>query len=500
MTTPIRIVYDCSCKAHSQSPSLNQCMEAGPPMLSDLAGILLRFRVNNKAISSDIEKAFLHVGLDTCDRQYTKFLWLSDANNPDSDFMTYRFKSVLFGATCSPFILNAVIKTHLDKWDSDTANAIKQDIYVDNVLSSINGDATTYLNEANMIMKQAGFNLREISTNDTTLRDRAESDGILHPETTANLVGMKWNTVTDELGFKRNGDISELFTKREIVKRVASLYDPLGYLSPVHVKAKMLIQEIWKLNIDWDEYLPQDIVTKWREIDSDLNQATDIVLPRQYFPGNNTINDNDYELHCFADASMKGYGCAAYLVRGGKSSLVMAKNRVAPIKEITLPRLELMAAVIGGARLTKFVHNALASKVNVTHCTLWLDSQIVLCWLRSDKTLPCFVRNRVNEIHTVLPNTTFKYCPTQDNPADLLTRGINARKLNESELWWHGPTWLKNGDWPVSRLTTNTIVQDQQETAMVVNSAKLDTVTRTSGINVIIDVKRFSSLTSDSAE
>ncbi|XP_070546142.1 uncharacterized protein [Ptychodera flava] len=147
LTTPIRVVYDCSCQADRQSPSLNQCMEAGPHMLNDLVSILLRFRLNRTAISSDIEKAFLHVGLDAADRQYTKFLWLSDPADPESDLITYQFKSVLFGATCSPFILNAVIRTHLDTFDSDTANAIKEDIYVDNVLSSINGDATSYLIE-----------------------------------------------------------------------------------------------------------------------------------------------------------------------------------------------------------------------------------------------------------------------------------------------------------------------------------------------------------------
>ncbi|XP_070541647.1 uncharacterized protein [Ptychodera flava] len=322
---------------------------------------------------------------------------------------------------------------------------------------------------------------------------------------TTNLVGMKWNTVTDEIGYKDKDtkltdqsdcDTSELHTKREVVKRVASLYDPLGYVSPVHIRAKMLIQEIWKSNLDWDESLPQEIVTNWREIRNDLDHVTDTVLARRYFPDCSSDN-NDYELHCFADASMKGYGCATYLVHDSKSSLVMAKNRVAPIKEITLPKLELMAAVIG-ARLTKFVHTALASRINITKSVLWLDSQIVLHWLRSDKTLPRFIRNRVNEIRTTIPNATFKYCPTRDNPADVLTRGINSKQLKESQLWWNGPYWLKTGDWPVSRLITDTDA-NEQETAMVVkanpttNHANADK-THT-GITKIIDVNRYSSLT-----
>ncbi|XP_070549269.1 uncharacterized protein [Ptychodera flava] len=216
----------------------------------------------------------------------------------------------------------------------DTANAIKEDIYVDNVLSSINDDATSYLIEVNDIMEQGGFNLRAISTNDATLRTIAQRKGTLHPEMTTNLVGMKWNTVTDEIGYKDKDtkltdqsdcDTSELHTKREVVKRVASLYDPLGYVSPVHIRAKMLIQEIWKSNLDWDESLPQEIVTNWREIRNDLDHVTDTVLARRYFPDCSSDN-NDYKLNCFTDASMEGRGCTTYLVHDLKSSLMMAKK------------------------------------------------------------------------------------------------------------------------------------------------------------------------------
>ncbi|XP_070546926.1 uncharacterized protein [Ptychodera flava] len=158
-TTPIRVVYDCSCR-QSDSPSLNDCLQTGPPLLNDLSSILLRFRVHDIALSSDIEKAFLNVRLDENDRKFTKFLWLSDPSDPESPFKVYRFKTVLFGAVCSPFILNAVVKTHLESNNNTPIAAdLKDNIYVDNVISGVNNttEATKYYTDANSLMKSAGL-------------------------------------------------------------------------------------------------------------------------------------------------------------------------------------------------------------------------------------------------------------------------------------------------------------------------------------------------------
>ncbi|XP_060559756.1 uncharacterized protein LOC132719843 [Ruditapes philippinarum] len=133
-TTPIRIVYDCSCKSRDQ-PSLNDCLMSTPPELNDLTGILIRFRMNKYAIATDIEKAFLNITLDENDRDVTRFLWLSDPSNPNSELTTYRFRAVLFGATSSPFILCATILKHLElNNDKKASKYLRQDLYVDNVI------------------------------------------------------------------------------------------------------------------------------------------------------------------------------------------------------------------------------------------------------------------------------------------------------------------------------------------------------------------------------
>ena len=161
-TTPIRIVYDCSCKQSSLSPSLNDCLDPGPPFLMGLCTILLRFRQHEFAFSSDIEKAFLHVHLDQSDRDVTHFLWLSDPADASSPFITYRFRVVLFGATCSPFVLHAAITYHLSEKDSEVSHDVLHNLYVDNVVSGCHTEqgAMEYFLESRTLLNNANFNLR----------------------------------------------------------------------------------------------------------------------------------------------------------------------------------------------------------------------------------------------------------------------------------------------------------------------------------------------------
>ena len=141
-TTPIRIVYDCSCRHDSESPSLNDCLSSAPPQLNDLTNILTRFRLGKYAITTDIEKAFLQIGLAEEYQGATRFFWLSDPTEPKSKLDIYRFKVILFGATCSPFILNATLLKHLSLNPSTTSKILQRDLYVDNVLTSVDTEDT----------------------------------------------------------------------------------------------------------------------------------------------------------------------------------------------------------------------------------------------------------------------------------------------------------------------------------------------------------------------
>ncbi|VDI53094.1 Hypothetical predicted protein [Mytilus galloprovincialis] len=180
-TTPIRIVYDCSCHGNPDLPSLNDCLSTAPPILNKLTSILTRFRLGKYGITTDIEKAFLQVRLDNDDRDATRFFWLSDSTDPTSELIMYRFKVVLFGATCSPFILNATLLKHLSMNPSKVASILQEDLYVDNILSSMDSeeDAIKYFNESRELLKQGGFNLRSWMSNSDKLRDLALSEKVL---------------------------------------------------------------------------------------------------------------------------------------------------------------------------------------------------------------------------------------------------------------------------------------------------------------------------------
>ena len=127
-TTPIRIVYDCSCRNSANTASFNDCLIVGPPFINDLCAILLRFRSHPFALSTDIEKAFLHVKLHQADRDFTRFLWPREPEYVDSDLQIYRFASVPFGTASSPFMLHATIDLHLHKFKSPVAGDISRNI------------------------------------------------------------------------------------------------------------------------------------------------------------------------------------------------------------------------------------------------------------------------------------------------------------------------------------------------------------------------------------
>lgn len=216
-----------------------------------------------------------------------------------------------------------------------------------------------------------------------------------------------------------------------------------------------------------------------------------MVLPRRYLPLAGTARS--LSLHVFADASIKAYGAVAYLCESRQSSLVMTSTRVSPLKPKTLPNLELMAAVVA-ARLAKFIQSTLFPLRSDIPTYLWSDSQIVLHWLHSHKMLKQFIASRVKEITKLFPPVTWRYCPTTDNPADLLTRGISATSLETSTLWKYSPTWLTNNTkWPVWNHTE--VLQLQVNTtdnkAQDVTENK---VTQTLGLYHIITVSNYNNL------
>ena len=287
------------------------------------------------------------------------------------------------------------------------------------------------------------MNLREWGSNSDTLRTSfAKEDRFDGAE--MKVLGLIWNMYDDNVHIPiKESDELETYTKRHILKKTASVFDPLGFFNPVLLNAKLLLRELWKLGIDWDEPVKDQYANQWKEILKDINKIKDKKLQR-------FVGSKDAELLCFCDASSKAYGTSIYLrcKENGQTltNLIFSKSRIAPLKETSLPRLELLAVLIG-ARSINFIEKSL--QLNVQRKILWTDSQCVLHWLKSKKILTPFVQRRIEEIQST-EGIEFRYVSTDQNPADIASRGSTTKLLNESDIWWHGPNWLQNdhNSWP----------------------------------------------------
>ena len=472
-TTPIRIVYDCSAKSSSQSPSLNDCLLTGPSLTEDLVDVILRFRVNPYAYVADISKAFLRIGLGEKDRDKTRFLWISNPSDPDSSIDTYRFRSVLFGATCSPFLLQACLRHHFKHHaEAEVRESLSSKFYVDNVQGTVvkESELRTVFCQLSDTMNKAGMPLQEWASNSPAVNKDFQLKGVGHkePGEPIKMLGLLWDYNYDQFNFKPFSFSSdEKFTKRKVFSEVSKVFDPLGFLTPVTIRGKLLVQEIWSTHLKWDTQIPEELAKSWQTLRMDLLRLLEIKVPRQLC---DTVGP--YTLHVFTDASGKAYGCVAYLVHSSGSRLVMSKSRVSPLSvKRSIPQLELCGIYIG-VKLILYVRKTL-NDVNITSTYLWSDSCVSLYWVRNNASKEVFVRNRVNEIRQV-KDVTFYHVPGEDNPADAVSRGVTVKSFMKSN-WSTGPSWLTDEQrWPsqpedLVDVTVNVIHQEEVTTTPLID-------------------------------
>ncbi|GBP51952.1 hypothetical protein EVAR_80047_1 [Eumeta japonica] len=279
----------------------------------------------------------------------------------------------------------------------------------------------------------------------------------LHTENSSERVlGLNWNSDRDELTFNLNlarlpHDImnSERPTKRQVLKIVMSLFDPLGLASPVTTKAKQLLQEIWRRGTGWDDEIDQDLATQWNDWKSQLINLKNEKIPRCYL---RYTDATTLQLHTFVDASETAYAAALYWratdSRGHVStSLIIAKSRVAPLKITSIPRLELQAAVMG-TRMATTVIEEHDRKPNTKF--YWTDSKTVLTWLKNGaRSYKPFVAHRIAAIEENSTLNEWRWVPTKQNVADDATRNV-PRNLDR---WYNGPEFLQHesNDWPTEK-------------------------------------------------
>lgn len=415
----LRVVFDGS----FGQPSINNLLMTGPNLLTVIPVCLTSFRLFDIPVTADIEKAFLQISIEQSDRDFLRFI------HEGTDF---RFCRLPFGLTCSPSVLNSGLKLLYDSFETeypDSIHRLRHCTYVDDVVTSFPDEKSLlqFKSESMELFRLAGMNLRGWTSSPS------------------KILGLTYHNETDEitLPLNRHDLESVKATRREVLSYTSSLFDPLGLWLPWTIRLRSLLQASWKAKLDWDDCFPPDLDESWQHLKREASQERELRHPRclQY------ESEGNSELHAFCDASQKAYATCIYLVSPSYSRLVYARSRVTPLKPLlTIPRAELMAALLASRSVVMLTSNI--PDLKKLPVFFWSDSTCVLGWLRgAPSRLQPFVRNRVTEISQT--DGVWSYVPSGENPADVASRGISARALNSSDLWFHGPSWIHTRcDWP----------------------------------------------------
>ncbi|XP_026462660.1 uncharacterized protein LOC113365282, partial [Ctenocephalides felis] len=438
----IRVVFDASAVT-STGNSLNDVLYTGP-----------------KLQQTDIVKMFRQIRVRKEDQDLQRILW---REGPNETLKCLKLTTVTYGTACAPYL--AIRCLHKLICDEGSAYplacaALRNDCYVDDLItgSETLEQSVRLRDELIALFSKANMSLHKWAANDDKIlkftsleNEHSEMFDITDDKSSVKALGLCWNRVSDSFEIRTNEIIIETkLTKRKILSSIAKIFDPLGLISPFVVIAKIMMQDLWQLKISWDDIITdKSILTRWTQFVSDITILNDIKIPRPLFLRSEICH---LQLHGFCDASIKAYGACIYVRTVYQNqhtsvNLLCSKSRVAPIKHVTLPRLELCSTL-----LLVRLYNSICKifKHRVHDIFFWSDSSIALTWINtSPSKLKSFVGNRVSEIQKCT-NVTWRHVPSADNPADLISRGVTGVKLRDCHLWWCGPQWLKSNInlWP----------------------------------------------------
>lgn len=469
----LRVVFDGSARDPT-GRSLNDLLETGGNLLRRVPAVLLNFRRGAVAAQTDIRSAFHMVSIAERDRRYLQFLW-SDQR--------LRFRRVPFGLSCSPYLLLQTLSSHICRYrstDPSLCRMLEKGLYMDDICLSFTSrtEAERAMERTVQIFGDARMELHKLRITG----DDSEDSSVL---------GLRWSTKTDCLAVCLP-TLSAVRTKRGLLSTLGKLFDPLGVLSPWLVVGRAVFQRTWKEqpSAGWDDDLSPDAL---KELSTWCRDASDRDV---WFPRSLSITD-DVTYHVFCDASKRAYCCVIYAVTDGDSRLVMAKSRLAPVTPaLSVPRLELMAALIG-CRLMEFVRSSLG--LDAPRVVYWTDAKDVLYWISSKKALKLFVHNRVRTITEMSSPEQWRHVRGEDNPADVGTRGMSLAALEKCDVWWKGPAFLRDSSHPEPPLSAATGERQPSPEAAVESKKERPTVRESLGTRrsepMPFDLTECSSLT-----
>ncbi|KAG1936405.1 hypothetical protein F2P79_018737 [Pimephales promelas] len=496
----IRVVFDC--KATFQGTSLNAQLLQGPDLTSMLIGVMTRFRKEPVVLMADIEAMFHQVRVPVEDSDLLRFLWWPDGDHKQS-LVEYRMVAHLFGATSSPscasFALRKCAEDNREQFSFKVIETVLHNFYVDDCLTSVASEeeAIALYQDLRVLCSKGGFQLMKWISNRRTVlaaipateRAKEVKDLDLNNDTlpVERALGVQWCVQSDTFKFKVLIKDRPL-TRRGILSTVSSIYDPLGMLAPVVLSAKKILQDLCRKDLGWDDLIPDLSAQEWRGWLKELWQLEKFEVDRCLKPMDfgEVISA---QLHHFADACESGYGTVTYLLlnnieRKVHCTFIMGKARVAPLKTITIPRMELTAAMVAG-RMDELWRKEL--KMELQDSIFWTDSTSVLKYISNETSrFRTFVANRVSKILSVSSPSQWRYVNTTNNPADLASRGVKVTSLLRDNIWVSGPQFLVGPEegWPENPDGHVRIPPDDPEVkrVLIVNAVqaeeKIDAVTR----------------------
>ena len=503
----IRVVFDSA--AENGGISLNKLLLSGPDLTNSLLGVLLRFRKYSTAFMADIEQMFYSFVVPEDHRDFLRFLWYGN-NDPDGAIVEYRMKVHIFGNTSSPAIatfgLRKTAEVGEPEFGSDAKEFVDNDFYVDDGLKSMpnSRQAIDLLQRTQAMLATGNLRLHKISSNDPKVTDAFPPDDRAADLRDLDLnhvnapvqrsLGVSWDLTADAFTFTAKVE-EKPFTKRGVLSIINSLYDPLGIAAPVLIQGKCLLrgmtEQLKERQLEeWDLPLPQELKAVWDDWCQSLIELQRLKLARPY--ATSLDKASHIELHTFGDASVQGIAAVSYLKitqPDGRIevSFVFGKAKLAPSHATTIPRLELCAAVLA-VEITDMILNE--HVVHPDRVIYHSDSKVVLGYIANEtRRFYVYVTNRVERIRKSSSPSQWCYVSTQHNPADLATRPIKAKDL-ENSMWLHGPQFLYQQSQSEPERTPPNLTVVQPDDPEV--RPKLKTLSTTVGRVTHLETHRFS--------
>lgn len=456
----LRLVFDAA--ATVGGVSLNNALLTGPDQLLSLPGVLAKFRYGPVGICGDIKEMFHQVLIREADQNSQRFLWRhGDVNSPVE---TYVMQAMTFGAACSPcsaqYVKNMNADDHAAEFP-EAAVAIKCHHYMDDYVMSFmdEQEAIRVTKDVIDVHSRGGFELRNFVSNSPLVLDALGCDidstdvKIPSDEPHANrILGMYWDTTKDVFTFKFRATKTSIATKtnrpptkREVLSLIMSTFDPFGILSNFNIYAKLLIKDIFNRGIEWDDPVNSDLTERYRLWLAELENISKCRVNRCYSAS--MRNTTSLQLHLFADASESAFACVAYWrVRVSADeyhvSFIAGKTKGSPKKGLSIPRMELQAAVLA-TRLAISVQQWHAG-MTPERIVYWTDSRTVVSWIQSDhRRYKQFVGARISEILESTDEKDWRWISTKENVADEATRANRTPRFNADSRWLRGPDFLR---------------------------------------------------------